>query len=103
MKYLSGVTTLRYNPERCRGCERCVEVCPHGVFEMDGSRARVTDRDLCMECGACALNCEFGAITVRAGVGCAAGLINGMVSGGSACCGENDSGDACGTTKRGCC
>ena len=63
MKYLSDVATLKYDPEKCSGCRRCVEVCPHGVFEMRDKRAAVTDKDLCMECGACALNCEFGAIT----------------------------------------
>jgi ferredoxin len=49
----------------------CAAVCPHGVFSIDGKKARITDRDLCMECGACAKNCPFGAISVRAGVGCA--------------------------------
>jgi ferredoxin len=45
------------------------------------------DKDLCMECGACALNCEYGAITVNSGVGCAAALINSMVTGGPPTCG----------------
>jgi Fe-S-cluster-containing hydrogenase component 2 len=38
---------------------------------MEGRKARVTGRDRCMECGACSRNCPFGAIEVRAGVGCA--------------------------------
>jgi ferredoxin len=49
----------------------CVEVCPHAIFSIEDKIARITDRDLCMECGACAKNCPFGAITVRPGVGCA--------------------------------
>jgi hypothetical protein len=40
-----------------------------------------------MECGACARNCDFGAITVNAGVGCAAAIINSMITGGEATCG----------------
>jgi len=40
-----------------------------------------------MECGACALNCEYGAISVDAGVGCATALINGMIAGKEPSCG----------------
>ena len=79
MRYLSDVVTLRYDEQRCVGCRRCTEVCPHGVFVMCDSRATVADRDLCMECGACAANCAPGAIQVDAGVGCAAALIDGIL------------------------
>ncbi len=96
VKYLADVTTLKYDSEQCAGCGRCVEVCPRGVFEMRDKRAAVTDKDLCMECGACARNCEFGAIAVNSGVGCAAALINSMVTGGEPTCG-------CGDTTAGCC
>ncbi len=108
MKYLANVTTLEYSLDKCTGCGRCEEVCPRGVFALvEGNstlapapppqgegirrggvlRAVVTDKDLCMECGACALNCEFGAIAVNTGVGCAAALINGMITGGAPTCG----------------
>ncbi len=96
LKYLAGVTTLTYDSAKCAGCGRCVEVCPRGVFEMRDKRAAVTDRDLCMECGACARNCEFGALAVNSGVGCATALINSMVTGGEPTCG-------CGDTTAGCC
>ncbi len=96
MKYLAKVTTLQYAPDKCAGCGRCVEVCPQGVFVMRGKRAAVTDKDLCMECGACAMNCEFGALLVNSGVGCAAALINSMVTGGPPSCG-------CDSTAAGCC
>ncbi len=87
MKYLADVTTLEFSAEKCTGCGRCVEVCPHSVFEMDEKKAKLLDRDLCMECGACANNCEFGAITVDYGVGCAAAIINSMITGGEPSCG----------------
>ena len=87
MKYIANVTSLAYAPDKCTGCGRCVEVCPQGMFEMQGKRAAVTDRDLCMECGACAKNCDFGAIAVNAGVGCAAAIINSMITGGEPTCG----------------
>lgn len=99
MKYLKNVTTLQYDSEKCKGCKRCVEVCPQGVFVMEDKLAKVTDKDLCMECGACTLNCEHGALSVESGVGCAAALINGMITGGEPTCGC--SGDTGG--NGGCC
>ena len=60
----------------CIGCGSCLEVCPHQVFELAARRARLADKDACMECGACALNCPVAAIRVDAGVGCASGMIN---------------------------
>lgn len=70
-RYLRNVSTLSYEPDKCTGCGRCAEVCPHRLFQMENGRARLLDRDRCMECGACARNCPFRAITVRSGVGCA--------------------------------
>ena len=73
--YLKNVATLEFDSGKCCGCGKCVEVCPHQVFKLEGRRARVATCDSCMECGACAMNCPSGAIRVDAGVGCAAGLI----------------------------
>jgi NAD-dependent dihydropyrimidine dehydrogenase PreA subunit len=95
MKYLSGVTTLKYDPEKCVGCGRCLEVCPHGVFEMNGKKAQIVDRDYCMECGACANNCEFEAITVDSGVGCASALIKSILFGGEPSCDCRETGGTC--------
>lgn len=92
-RYIKNVTTLQYESEKCTGCGRCSEVCPHGIFELREKKAHLTDRDLCMECGACMRNCAFGAIAVRAGVGCAAALINQMLTGELSCdCGPGDGG-----------
>jgi ferredoxin len=81
LRYLKNVTTLRLDVEKCNGCGRCVEVCPHAVFEVDGGKSRVVDVDACMECGACAKNCKPEAITVTTGVGCAAAIIKGAILG----------------------
>jgi len=86
MRYIEHVVTLSFDPDRCTGCARCVEVCPHAVFAYVDKRAVLVDRGACMECGACARNCEPGAIEVRSGVGCAAGVIAGMLRGGPPTC-----------------
>ena len=74
-RYLSDVSTLRLDADRCVGCGSCTEVCPHGVFELRGERAEIVDLDGCMECGACALNCPPGALSLTPGVGCASYII----------------------------
>ncbi len=73
--------TLVYTPELCNGCAKCVEVCPHAVFEMDGRLARLARPQGCMECGACQVNCITGAIAVESGVGCASAMIQAALKG----------------------
>ncbi len=87
LRYFTDVVTLALDTEKCMGCGSCVDVCPHQVFAVEDKKAHIADRDACMECGACAQNCAFQAITVRAGVGCAAGIILGTISGTEATCG----------------
>ncbi len=113
LSYYTCAITLELDAARCLGCGRCVEVCPHDVFALvrpppraDGasgpSRAprrisQIVARDRCMECGACARNCEAGAIRAGAGVGCAAAIINGMIRGTAPECGcDTGGGSACG-------
>jgi len=80
-RYIPGVVTLELDQETCIGCGICPQVCPHLIFEMQDSKARIRNRDECMECGACALNCPVKAIRVDAGVGCASGMINQWLAG----------------------
>ena len=80
LRYLPGVTTLRFDENICSGCGICQTVCPHAVFEVEDRKARIVDQDACIECGACALNCPEAAISVHAGVGCAAAIIKGWVT-----------------------
>ncbi len=95
LRYLTDVTTLALNEEKCMGCGRCLEVCPHEVFALEAGKAQIVDRDGCMECGACAKNCPHKAITVQAGVGCAAAIIKGALRGTEPDCGCGGS-DCCG-------
>ena len=93
--YLKNVTTLEMDTDRCKGCRRCIAVCPHAVFAAEEREVRITDRDACMECGACALNCPEEALTVRAGVGCAAGILQGVMRGTGPTCGGDDASESC--------
>ena len=81
MKYFRDSDTFKFNSEKCTGCGRCIEVCPHNVFKLENRKAVPVNSDRCMECGACAKNCEFGAILVKSGVGCAAAVITGLLRG----------------------
>ena len=80
MQYLKNVVTLKLEPSLCTGCGVCVLVCPHAVFEIRNGKAVISKMNDCMECGACALNCQFNAISVKSGVGCAAGILNGILN-----------------------
>jgi ferredoxin len=84
--YLDGGSTLRLNEEQCTGCGTCLDVCPHAVLAKKNGKVRIHERSACMECGACSQNCPFGAITVEAGVGCAAAVINAALGRKSSSC-----------------
>ncbi len=75
MVNVSTLNTLQFNSELCTGCGVCVDVCPHAVFSQNGRVLRVARPDACMECGACQINCAWGAIKVDSGVGCATAMI----------------------------
>ncbi|HEY9765907.1 MAG TPA: mercury methylation ferredoxin HgcB [Chroococcales cyanobacterium] len=94
LRYLKEVTTLLLNPELCVGCGMCLEVCPHGVLACEG-KASILEADRCMECGACARNCPAKAITVKAGVGCAAAFIKGALTGSEPTCGCSEKNSGC--------
>ena len=101
--YLKNVVTLQLDENKCTGCGMCMDVCPHEVFKMNSKHVVIQNRDACMECGACYLNCEAFAIAVQSGVGCANAVINSMLgrNGGECCCGPDTGGTK--TESKGCC
>jgi ferredoxin len=93
--YLADVVSLELDAELCNGCRMCITVCPHAVFGFSNKKAFINKKDLCMECGACAMNCSQGAIRVKSGVGCAAGIINGLLRGTEPTCDCGSEGTCC--------
>jgi len=96
LTYLKNVVTLELDQQKCNGCKMCTIVCPHDVFVIKDKKAIIDKKDLCMECGACMKNCPENAIAVRSGVGCAAGIINGLLRGTEPSC-------DCTSEKSSCC
>jgi len=86
LRYLKNVSTLSLMADKCIGCGKCTEVCPHGVFAFADGKVQVAQKDLCMECGACALNCPVNALEVKAGVGCAVAIVKGWFTGSEPSC-----------------
>ncbi len=96
MKYLSDVSTLNLIEKNCTGCKICTMVCPREVLGIKEKKAYIKDKDLCIECGACEMNCEFDAIKVDSGVGCATAIINSMITGGEPSCDCSEDGKTSG-------
>ncbi len=49
---------------KCKGTGFCEQVCPRNCFEMDEQRriAKMPRADLCIQCGACIVQCPFDAL-----------------------------------------
>jgi len=54
---------LQVLPDKCIGCDACLEACPRDAHEVTGGR-RVFHRDRCTACGACAEVCYSGALVL---------------------------------------
>jgi ferredoxin len=59
-------TAAIVDPDRCRACNTCIEVCEYGapeLVETNGRYASWIDPAMCQACGTCAAHCPSGAIT----------------------------------------
>ena len=54
---------LQVLPDKCIGCDACLEACPRDAHEVTDGR-RVFHRDRCTACGACAEVCYSGALVL---------------------------------------
>lgn len=60
---LNGYRELTYEPQLCKGCRSCYEVCPQGVWRRgESKKAELANKDACTACRACLVQCESGAI-----------------------------------------
>ncbi len=64
------VTVPAVEAEQCRGCRRCLRVCPVGAISMaphpgKEKNVAVIDRSKCIGCGACSFACRPKAIDLR--------------------------------------
>jgi len=59
---------ITVDPEKCTGCGTCVDVCPVGVYELQGDppKSVPVKPEECLLCEACVENCPTEAITVEA-------------------------------------
>ena len=48
----------------CKGCEICIEVCPHDVLMMENGIVKIKDLRACTACNMCELHCPDFAIQV---------------------------------------
>lgn len=52
------------DPEKCTGCEVCIDLCPVEAISMTGENA-VIDEGTCTECGSCVEECVSEAIVEK--------------------------------------
>ncbi len=54
----------KVDPEKCTGCESCIDACPSEAIKMEEEKA-VIDVDACVDCGVCVDECPVEAISME--------------------------------------
>jgi ferredoxin len=49
---------------KCQGCEECVNICPNGVYQMNGGKSDPFQAGECVFCESCLGVCPSGAINI---------------------------------------
>lgn len=53
---------LEINLEKCENCNRCVDICPEGIFNKHEIKPEIKGIEYCMSCGHCTIICPKAAI-----------------------------------------
>jgi NAD-dependent dihydropyrimidine dehydrogenase PreA subunit len=58
---------INLDRDKCKGCKRCVDICPVGVYgELDiDKKTTFRDRESCFACVACVKQCPEGALSLN--------------------------------------
>ena len=57
-----SVGELKINDSRCIRCQRCVKICPAGIFYEDNGCIRIKNESSCIFCGHCVAVCPKDAV-----------------------------------------
>lgn len=63
-KVCKKLITYMVDEEKCTGCTICAVKCPTKAISGEKKKVHFVHQDLCIKCGSCFTNCNFGAISL---------------------------------------